>query len=359
MYRKHILPLMPRVETVESIHTRLKEYCESPDARLLLRAEVRTDRGGFWQAPDGSTIRWTDNSPASAMHRAACSGRNWTPDEFRELIHNLPTRVFDQALPINTAGYYVAHIFAVKPNRISGILLSRPERVARFIRNVHPANHFYVPNRPKGTGRRHGEDTSVIAFVASQYRERYARIWFEFLKLANASDIPSTPGAFDQMDVRFGDPGTRAPAAASKLLPQRIREKSQPLGESIFASGRTGCALLAESTLRDGHKRWVGNDQSESRHNGVVEMSESVDLRLLWRTSRIAPPKLIGCYRLNLRALLLRGYVRLDKPTEPDRVRLQFVHERDNGIYIRVREDSPRLYVGCFEDSSKGGTGGV
>jgi len=82
-------------------------------------------------------------------------------------------------------------------------------------------------------------------------------------------------------------------------------------------------------------------------------MSEGLDLKLAWRNSRGAPPKAIGCYRLNLRALLALGYVRLDKSTEPDRIRLQFVHENDGGIYIRVRKDTPRLFVGSFNEISR------
>jgi hypothetical protein len=69
----------------------------------------------------------------------------------------------------------------------------------------------------------------------------------------------------------------------------------------------------------------------------VVRVCESLDLKLAWRSFKDAPPKAIGCYRLNLRLLLSHGYVRVDKLTEPDSVRLQFVHENDDGIYIRVR----------------------
>ncbi|MGA2338222.1 MAG: hypothetical protein ABSG08_22850, partial [Terriglobales bacterium] len=73
-----------------------------------------------------------------------------------------------------------------------------------------------------------------------------------------------------------------------------------------------------------------------------------LDIRLGWKNSPDAPVKSIGCYRLNLPALLSGGYVRQEGPAT---IRLQFVHQGD-GIYIRVREESPRLCVGDFGDGS-------
>ena len=217
----------------------------------------------------------------------------------------------------------------------------------------------YFPNRPKGTGQRYGEAASVIAFVAGKYRERYARIWNEFLELANASDLPSIAGAFDQMDVRFGDHSRSTLATESKSRASRTARRPQSPDSSIFDSQPTGSVCIRESDLRHGHLDWVGNDQSEGRQHGVVTMSESLDLRLSWRNSRGATPTLIGCYRLNLRTLVSLGYARLDRLAEPDRIRLQFVHECDDGIYIRVKKDTPRLYVGYFRASSGGRSGGV
>jgi hypothetical protein len=144
----------------------------------LQKPEARSvDRGRSWVASDGVTIRWTDNSPSSAMHKAEYFGERWTQAEFRQLIHDLPASIWERRLPINEMGYYVAHLLPVKPDCASGRLVSKTDRIARFIRNVHPANHFYVPNRTKGTGRRYGEDPSVIASVADRYRDRFSHIW--------------------------------------------------------------------------------------------------------------------------------------------------------------------------------------
>ena len=73
-----------------------------------------------------------------------------------------------------------------------------------------------------------------------------------------------------------------------------------------------------------------------------------MDIRLKWTSAPQAQVHLIGCYRLDLQALLKEGLVRMDKPDEPDVVRLQFAHHPDDGIYIRVKKDTPRLRVGDF-----------
>lgn len=55
--------------------------------------------------------------------------------------------------------------------------------VRRFVRNIHPANVFYLPLT---NWRRVGKDKELIAMVASVYRSRYTRIWEEFVGLAGA-----------------------------------------------------------------------------------------------------------------------------------------------------------------------------
>jgi hypothetical protein len=107
------------------------------------------------------------------------------------------------------------------------------------------------------------------------------------------------------------------------------------------------CIRLSESDLSKEHRDWTGNDESgDYRHHGVVRLSESpLDLRLRWKSAPGAQVKLIGCYRLNLGELLSKGFVRMEGE---DTIRLQFVHHQDGGIYIRVREDMPRLRVGQF-----------
>jgi hypothetical protein len=107
------------------------------------------------------------------------------------------------------------------------------------------------------------------------------------------------------------------------------------------------CVRLSESDLSKNHRDWTGNDESgDYRHHGVVLLSESpLDIRLRWKSAPGAQVQLIGCYRLDLGDLLSKGFVRME---DKDSIRLQFVHHQDRGIYIRVREDTPRLRIGEF-----------
>ena len=105
---------------------------------------------------------------------------------------------------------------------------------------------------------------------------------------------------------------------------------------------------INESELRSRHRNWTGNDESGRYvHNGIIRTDESpLDIRLKWKSSPTAQVRLVGCYRLDLGALLRAGYVRREGPGT---IRLQFAHHEDGSIYIRVRRDTPRLRVGYFE----------
>jgi hypothetical protein len=74
-----------------------------------------------------------------------------------------------------------------------------------------------------------------------------------------------------------------------------------------------------------------------------------MDIRLAWRRSSNAPIRSIGCYRLDLVALLAEGYVRKED-RRPGHVRLKFFHTAGD-IYIQVRGGgASRIYVGTFSD---------
>ncbi len=93
--------------------------------------------------------------------------------------------------------------------------------------------------------------------------------------------------------------------------------------------------------------QWNGNDEIHGgRWESRIRLPESpLDLRLTWRSHDRAPEHLVGCFRLNLQALLRDGYIRHD--TVPGTVRLRFVHE-GGYIYIRLRRSSPALLIGTI-----------
>ena|SRR5882724_9811720 len=95
-------------------------------------------------------------------------------------------------------------------------------------------------------------------------------------------------------------------------------------------------------------RKWIGNDDSQYHHHGLVPFDEApFEIVLQWKSSKMASPKLVGCYRLNLRNLCIAGYV-----SEPrnGKVRLRFFHAPDDSIYIqRLGANAPMLVIGKFQ----------
>jgi hypothetical protein len=157
--------------------------------------------------------------------------------------------------------------------------------------------------------------------------------------------------------LRFEGSPTAANMALPGILakaPQRTKELRVARQENVRqaqqrppAGSRHLLIPLAQSKLRPKCRYWTGNDEKgHYTHHGAVPLSDSpIDMRLAWRRSSSAPTRSIGCYRLDLVALLAGDYVRKDP--KPGHIRLQFVH-RAGSIYIQVRNDMPGLYVGSF-----------
>lgn len=68
-------------------------------------------------------------------------------------------------------------------------------------------------------------------------------------------------------------------------------------------------------------------------------------LRLSWKQTPKDSSQLIGIYELDLRRLLVAGYVRVEPKTETE-IRLRFYHGHDNLIYIQVNSNEPGLPIG-------------
>jgi hypothetical protein len=281
-------------------------------------------------------VRWTDNAPAWGIHQATYAAFRWTEDEFVDFVRKVPSMMFDvRGRSINTAKWYVAHIFGVKPDSRSARFISHRELIARFIRNVHPANHFYIPDHPKGRGKFYGEDIQVIQYMALRNRQRYSRIWSEFSDLALAQEWCTSPDEFGRMIIQIGGKHDNSGAP----FPQR-----QPNELALPTEMTDSCQMIGHDELRAGFLDWTGNDESGRQHHNPVPLSNSPrDVRLHWKTSKNAQPRFIGCYRLDLHKLLTEGYVRKD--TAPTHVRLRFFHSEDGGIHIQVRRDSPALLL--------------
>jgi len=339
LYEKHILPVMPSVEAVQHIHGHLKRIYEAGVSTPLIRYERKEQIGTVQPMTDGTNIRWTDNAPGWAMHRAAFEKTRWNSQQFDAFIQSLPVRMFDAPRPsIRDAGYYVAHLLRVKDSAASAVDLSSDDRLVRFMRNVHPVNHFYVANRPRGTGQRYGEDPTVIAFITAQYEKRYSGMWQQFIAMMRGESLRGQAGAgATRVTFRVGDERSIEMVSGVETI----------VAESHNVSATAGmCIPITEAELCPLFRRWRGDDKKgRYRHNGAVRLLESpLNIRLEWRRSPASPTKLVGCYRLDLDALLAQGYIRQD--ITPGEVRLQFVHEGD-AIYIQSH-GWRRLRVACF-----------
>jgi hypothetical protein len=67
--------------------------------------------------------------------------------------------------------------------------------------------------------------------------------------------------------------------------------------------------MASPTDLSASHRTWNGNDTSQRNHNGAVPLAEDpLDIVLNWKSSAKAIAKLVGCFRLNLPALLAAGY---------------------------------------------------
>jgi hypothetical protein len=114
---------------------------------------------------------------------------------------------------------------------------------------------------------------------------------------------------------------------------------------SLMSSPFLFARMASPEDLSPGHRCWNGNDQSQHNHHSAVPMTEDpLDLVLNWKASATAPAHHVGCFRLNLAALLSAGYVRPDKKRA--HVRLRFFHAADDCIYIEAHPGGPRLLVG-------------
>lgn len=338
----HLSAVMPAVNSVEHIHQRLVNYCAADAPLLLIRNEKAKDRGAEVVLANGCAIRWTDNSPAWAMHQAAYFNRRWTDAEFGTFIRGLPIKMFDvKGKSINSAKWYVAHIFPVKSDSRSAYALTKSELIARFVRNVHPINHFYFPDRIKGTGRTYGEDPEIIKYLAMRNGQRYASIWTEFLGLALAQNPECNHEVLAKKHVQFRRSEFSAVSATiSRESQETIDVRPAPHSE---------VSSLSLQNLRGKFMDWTGNDENKKCHHAAVRSAVACDLRLNWRISKAHSPMFIGCYRLNLQKLLLGGFVRQD--TKAGHVRVRLVHANDDGIYIQANKVSPRHFLGWFKSS--------
>jgi hypothetical protein len=197
-WAKHVL-LAPDV--VGEFHRQFCSYLNSADPLFLVRQVSGQERGQTLRTGTGARLRPTDNAPAWWIHYELFSGRFRHYDSFAAFVDSTPCHMFQIRLPenINSAGWYVAHMFNVKDRNVSFRSSDRNELMRRAARNIHPCNYFYVP---KLDGRRHGEHPMVIAFFYDKFRSLYRTVWDDFLRLVEGAE-PFVPVGASEYRYRF------------------------------------------------------------------------------------------------------------------------------------------------------------
>lgn len=102
------------------------------------------------------------------------------------------------------------------------------------------------------------------------------------------------------------------------------------------------------------HRRWVIRDDNQQHYQGIVRLSESpLYLDLLWKTNARGREQQVGTYRLDLAALLARGYIRYEPDGVPgDTVRLRVVRGERGVVSIQSHSDGPALAIGTVDLAS-------
>jgi hypothetical protein len=165
----------------------LLDYAATPGSLFLIRYGRGMERRQLYSTDRGDGVKATDNAPAWWLHHSLFHEIRLDPEAFASAIASAPAHFHDvkAQVPdtINAEGWHVAHIFQVKDGDTAYQRWGPAELRARFLRNVHPCNYFFVP---LPDWQRWGGDERVIAFFADRYADRYKSVWAECPRMAQA-----------------------------------------------------------------------------------------------------------------------------------------------------------------------------
>jgi hypothetical protein len=117
-YEQHAISTLPTIEAVEYYHEILREHCRKPNALFLVRNVDPNTRGLELQTDEGERYKPTDNAPAWWFHFITYNNIRILPEHFAEALNFVPMHFHHVVrclrTSINSAEWYVAHIFRVK-----------------------------------------------------------------------------------------------------------------------------------------------------------------------------------------------------------------------------------------------------
>lgn len=306
----YIEPNLPDAETVGDFHRELVAYLHEQRPLLLIRQVRGMERRGEYVTADGTRLKATDNAPAWWVHYALSQRCRIAPEAFARVIETIPAHLFEvsRTMPTsaNAAGWHIAHLFAVKDGQTDFRSWRRGEAVGRFIRNVHPCNYGLVP---KPEWQRWGGNERVIAFFVERFAERYADVWEEFLRLAQA-DSTRVSRVIGPVSYAYGAAG-EAPSASPAM-------KQSSLGREGPVNGVARISYPATRLLfkRDIIEALADDDTFEIvTPRGTFAMTKADFYRVYQNVRRSASYRECGVYHYS--RLPGSAHQFLVKPAEP------------------------------------------
>lgn len=187
-YEQTLQHVLPNAHSVARLHELLRRHIDERRGPLVVRGPV-AQRGQVIQISENVSVKIGDNSPVWWIHHVAFQETAYPSlDQFSDEILCAPTHMFEVnragCAAINRQGWYVAHLVPAKFGRRGARLETwTPEMAAQaFLRNLHPANHFYLPKRG---ARLYEAEPAVLGFFRDRLRERYGKCFDEFVSWLN------------------------------------------------------------------------------------------------------------------------------------------------------------------------------
>lgn len=247
LWDRFIEPNLPASEAVADFHRGLVRFVQSSDPLLLVRYVRGMIRGQEYVTSDGTRLKATDNAPAWWVHYALVQDCRIAPDGFPRVIETMPAHLFEvsRTMPLSasSAGWHIAHLFAVKDRNTDFFAWRRPDAIGRFLRNVHPCNHGLVP---KPEWQRWGGNERVLAFFMERLARRFAAVWDGFLDLARV-DRDTIARLAGPVHYSYG--GTTPVTATTPEVPQDARAAADSRRPAARASYRATRLLFRRDVI--------------------------------------------------------------------------------------------------------------
>ncbi|WP_148282325.1 hypothetical protein [Corallococcus coralloides] len=314
----------------------LREYSEAG------RAKLRKTRDGCW-------FVYGDNEPASWVFAEIYHGRDLSRMRPEELInricicHPKGRSEADKNFAYNfvmgaktwnsTLAYHHKHVFDVKDGAVSRAPeeMSAPLANAQMLRYLCPMNHFLMPERFRNLVERHGDQR--FQGVASYFMLlRYGNDYRDFVSRIHAANAAQA--------LRLGEENYESlemPESTSNSAPPPTTQSDNYPAEMVTRlAPQTGCEFIMTG----------GGDRRDysTRKIPLMRLAKPYTLFLSWKDPASAPSTAVGKFSLNLQALLVEGYVRLEGCV-PDQVIRMFIRRKEGRYYIQYSRNSPALEI--------------